>query len=71
VPAEKTKLATGLPKPRELTKEDLERLAEEGRRLAKAVAESGAKMEQITGEDLAVVVGGPGCSCRSSGRIRR
>lgn len=58
------KLATDLPIPPELTDEDLERLNALGQKLAKRVGEESAKMEQLTGEDLAVVVGGPGCACR-------
>ena len=60
----KSKLATNLPPPPQLTDEELERLNALGQKLAKLVGEQTAKMEQLTGEDLAVIVGGPGCSCR-------
>lgn len=59
-----TRLATDLPAPRGLTDEDLRRLNELGRELSRIVGQQTAKMEQLTGEDMAVVVGGPGCSCR-------
>lgn len=59
-----TKLATDLPKPPPLTEEDLQRLAEEGGKFVKAVEKETAGLEQLTGEDLAIVIGGPGCSCR-------
>lgn len=58
------KLATNLPEPRKLSEEDLKRANELGQKAAKLVGERTAKMEQLTAEDLAVVVGGPNCSCR-------
>lgn len=57
------KLATNLRAPRKLSEEDLKRVSELGQKAAKLVGEQTAKMEQLTAEDLAVVVGGPNCVC--------
>lgn len=50
----RVKLATDLPEPPELTDEDLDRLADEGRRLARIVEEDTRNMDRLTGEDLAI-----------------
>lgn len=56
------KLARGL-RPRRLSKEDLEEVARQGQEWSKRIGEETAKMEWLTAEDMATVVGGGCCSC--------
>lgn len=54
--AVKPKLATDLPKPPPLTKEDMERIDKESTELVKAVGDHTKKMEEINGEDLRKII---------------
>jgi hypothetical protein len=52
----KVKLAKDLPTPRKLTDEELEECNREGRELSKRLEERTRKMEEFTGEDMAVII---------------
>lgn len=56
------KLATNLPEPKRLSEEDLERLDRESQRLSRLVGEQTKNLERLTGDDMAVVIGGRCCS---------
>jgi hypothetical protein len=52
----RVKIAKDLPKPPKLTKEDLERLHEEGQKWAKAVMKGTESLERLSAEDYAVLI---------------
>lgn len=50
------KLATNLPKPKSLTQEDMHEIEKEGKRLVKEIEKSTKNLENLTGEDLRIII---------------